>query len=171
MPTSPTLRDRIAEALISWTYRGKEPNPEAGILETVRANAYSRADAVLTVLPAPVDYDTEIRAAAFREGADAIALDRDSTLPSGGKGAYRRAMNRAEGLLRRMADETAATDTQAATPANRQAFVHNAITEALSAAGDWVPLSVRAAATRAALAEVDAWHAADPAAGARQDEA
>lgn len=45
------LRDRIAEALVSWTYRGKEPDSETGILETVRANAYSRADAVLSVLP------------------------------------------------------------------------------------------------------------------------
>ncbi|MEU6674815.1 hypothetical protein [Streptomyces sp. NPDC046925] len=43
---------------------------------------------------------------------------------------------------------------------NRRAHVHNAITEGLSKAGDWVPLSVRVAATRAALAEVDAWHAA-----------
>ncbi|MGV9888350.1 hypothetical protein [Streptomyces sp. NPDC003395] len=51
------LRDRIAQALISWTYRGKEPDPENGILETVRANAYSRADAVLAVLP-PVDQST-----------------------------------------------------------------------------------------------------------------
>ncbi|NEY33054.1 hypothetical protein GTU99_12775 [Streptomyces sp. PRKS01-65] len=49
------LRDRIAEALISWTYRGQEPDPETGILETVRANAYSRADAVLAVLPATAD--------------------------------------------------------------------------------------------------------------------
>ena len=43
---------------------------------------------------------------------------------------------------------------------NRRAYVHNAITEGLSKAGDWVPLSIRAAATRAALAEVDAWHTA-----------
>lgn len=43
------LRDRIAEALIAWTYRGKDPE-HGGILETVRANAYSRADAVLGVL-------------------------------------------------------------------------------------------------------------------------
>ncbi|MFP3986931.1 hypothetical protein U9R90_05390 [Streptomyces sp. E11-3] len=54
-PDQTDLRDRIAEALISWTYRGQEPDPETGILETVRANAYSRADAVLAVLPAPVD--------------------------------------------------------------------------------------------------------------------
>lgn len=52
------LRDRIAEALVSWTYRGKDPE-YGGILETVRANAYSRADAVLAVLPAPADHDTD----------------------------------------------------------------------------------------------------------------
>ncbi len=44
------LREQLAGALIAWTYRGKEPDPETGILETVRANAYSRADAVLVVL-------------------------------------------------------------------------------------------------------------------------
>lgn len=54
-----------------------------------------------------------------------------------------------------MTDQTETT----ASPSNRRAFVHNAITDALSAAGDWVPLSVRIAATRAALAEVDAWYA------------
>lgn len=40
----------------------------------------------------------------LREAADAVALDRDSTIPSGGKGAYRRGMTRAVELLRRMAD-------------------------------------------------------------------
>lgn len=45
----PELRDQIAEALIAWTYRGKGPE-HGGILETVRANAYSRADAVMVVL-------------------------------------------------------------------------------------------------------------------------
>ena len=43
------LRDRIAEALIAWTYRGKDPE-HGGILETVRANAYSRTEAVMAVL-------------------------------------------------------------------------------------------------------------------------
>lgn len=45
------------------------------------------------------------RAEVLREAADAIALDRDATLPSGGQGAYRRGMTRAIDLLRRMADE------------------------------------------------------------------
>ncbi|MFI8300024.1 hypothetical protein ACIGCZ_29270 [Streptomyces nigra] len=67
--------------------------------------------------------------------------------------------------LRRLADETqpAEAEAQPETEAsrNRRALVHNAITDALSQAGDWVPLSVRIAATRAALAEVDAWHAGD----------
>ncbi|MGW2010928.1 hypothetical protein [Streptomyces nigrescens] len=51
------------------------------------------------------------------------------------------------------------TETTEPSPPNRQAFVLNALTDALSAAGDRVPLSVRAAATRAALAEIDAWRA------------
>ncbi|MDX2766443.1 hypothetical protein [Streptomyces europaeiscabiei] len=78
MTTDPqtALRDRIAEALISWTYRGKEPDPETGILETVRANAYSRADAVLAVLPAPAD-----RAAVLREAAEVVrSMDSDYAL-------------------------------------------------------------------------------------------
>lgn len=53
------LRERIAEALVSWTYRGQEPDPETGILETVRANAYSRADAVLLVLLGPIPAGTD----------------------------------------------------------------------------------------------------------------
>ncbi|MET9813196.1 hypothetical protein [Streptomyces sp. NPDC006355] len=60
------LRDRIAEALIAWTYRGKDPE-HGGILETVRANAYSRADAVLAVLPAPTN-----RAAVYAEVAELV---------------------------------------------------------------------------------------------------
>jgi hypothetical protein len=71
-PTGQTgLRDRIAEALIAWTYRGKDPE-HGGILETVRANAYSRADAVLAVLPAPVDQadDADRRAYAWAQTVD-----------------------------------------------------------------------------------------------------
>jgi hypothetical protein len=52
------LREQIAKALVAWTYRGKDPE-HGGILETVRANAYSRADAVLAVLPASVDRAAE----------------------------------------------------------------------------------------------------------------
>jgi len=50
------LRDRIAEALIDWAYRSTD-RKYAGLRrdETVRANAYSRADAVLAVLPAPAE--------------------------------------------------------------------------------------------------------------------
>ncbi|WP_032761208.1 hypothetical protein [Streptomyces alboviridis] len=105
MPTSPTLRDRIAEALISWTYRGKEPDPEAGILETVRANAYSRADAVLAVLPAtdtPADGSAALRAAAdFYERVLNESLDPDSD-PR-----YCTAVRDIVIGLRRRADETA----------------------------------------------------------------
>lgn len=48
------LRDEIAEALMSWAERNA--NPQYASLrrpETVRQNAYSRADAVLAVLAAP----------------------------------------------------------------------------------------------------------------------
>ncbi|MGW5636478.1 hypothetical protein, partial [Streptomyces sp. NPDC003832] len=61
-----------------------------------------------------------------------------------------------DGRLRRQTDQTPRPSSA------RQALTHNAITDVLSAVGEWVPLSVRAAAARAALAEVDAWHAADP---------
>src|SRR5690606_10096995 len=48
------LRDRIAEALMRWTERGNSPQYAAMRRpETVRANAYSRADAALAVLPTP----------------------------------------------------------------------------------------------------------------------
>lgn len=50
--------------------------------------------------PAPAD-----RATTLHEAADAVALERDSTLPGSGKGAWRRGMTHAETLLRRMADE------------------------------------------------------------------
>ncbi|MFG3090652.1 hypothetical protein ACGGAI_23810 [Streptomyces antibioticus] len=55
-------------------------------------------------------------------------------------------------------------EPESASSRNRRAYVHNAITNALAQAEEWVPLSVRIAATRAALAEVDAWHAAPAAA-------
>src|SRR5690606_20675225 len=56
-PTDQTaLRDRIAEALMRWTERGNSPQYAAMRRpEPVRANAYSRADAVLAVLPPSVD--------------------------------------------------------------------------------------------------------------------
>lgn len=58
--------------------------------------------------------------------------------------------------------ETAGPEPAAPAPPNpnRRAYVHNAITEALGKVDEWVPLSVRSAATRAALAEVDAWRTA-----------
>jgi hypothetical protein len=53
------LRDAIAEALMRWAERNN--NPQYAPMrrsETVKANAYSRADAVLAVLPAPADQAT-----------------------------------------------------------------------------------------------------------------
>ncbi|MFJ3663130.1 hypothetical protein ACIPPM_21995 [Streptomyces sp. NPDC090119] len=74
--TEPTLRDRIAEALVDWAYRSTDRKYTALRRdETVRANAYSRADAVLAVLPAPVD-----RAAVLREAAEvAESFDIDAS--------------------------------------------------------------------------------------------
>jgi hypothetical protein len=61
------LRDRIAEALMRWAERNNDPK-YAPIRrpDTVTANAYGRAAAVLAVLPAPAD-----RAAILRDAADA----------------------------------------------------------------------------------------------------
>lgn len=50
------LRDRIAEALMRWAEGNNDPQyAPIRRSETVRANAYSRADAVLVVLPEPAD--------------------------------------------------------------------------------------------------------------------
>lgn len=98
------LRDRIAEALIRWSYRGQEPDPETGILETVRANAYSRADAVLGVLPAPAD-----RAAVLREAADLVAADTGFHIRYGSATDY---AEHYAALLRRMADEEQQPETR-----------------------------------------------------------
>jgi hypothetical protein len=80
---------------------------EARRIELLRVNEQHRLDHE----EAPAD-----RAAVLREAADAIALDRDGAPPGGGRGAYRRAMNRAEQLLRRLADESAVGRVAADTP-------------------------------------------------------
>jgi hypothetical protein len=60
------LREQIAEALMRWAEGNNAPQyASMRRPETVRANAYSRADAVLAILPAPVD-----RATVLRELAD-----------------------------------------------------------------------------------------------------
>ncbi|MCX5239747.1 hypothetical protein OG824_31560 [Streptomyces prunicolor] len=79
------LREQIAAALIEWSYRGKNPE-HGGILETVRANAYGRADAVLAVLPASVD-----RAAIYAEVADRLAADAEQGDKEGFTRIYHRA--------------------------------------------------------------------------------
>ncbi|MFD5031662.1 hypothetical protein ACFWM0_14790 [Streptomyces sp. NPDC058405] len=53
----------------------------------------------------------------LREAADAVALDRDATLPSGGRGAWRRGMTHAIDLLRHMADGNAGPVEKAGAPA------------------------------------------------------
>ena len=72
-------------------------------------------------------HDTET----LREAAYAVALDRDSTIPSGGKGAYRRGMTRAVELLRRMASaaeqgEKAAPTGTTATPQPAEVTIYRA---------------------------------------------
>jgi hypothetical protein len=99
------LRDRIAEALISWTYRGKDPE-HGGILETVRANAYSRADAVLAVLPAPVDRAAVLLWAAEQIDAETRQAKADGVLEPD---KYRPCRD-ASAQLRRLAGEQPAQD-------------------------------------------------------------
>ncbi|GHC28822.1 MULTISPECIES: hypothetical protein [Streptomyces rochei group] len=108
------LRDRIAEALVSWTYRGKDPE-HGGILETVRANAYSRADAVLAVLPAAAGHDTDDVAA-----RTLASLERVTERARRAEARVRELEQQAATGTRRMADETATTETQAGAPGRRQ---------------------------------------------------
>jgi hypothetical protein len=52
---------------------------------------------------AAVDLINNHNAEELNKAADTIATDRDTTNPSAGKGAYRRGMNRAEDIVRRLA--------------------------------------------------------------------
>ncbi|MFG3048110.1 hypothetical protein ACGFZR_24660 [Streptomyces sp. NPDC048241] len=99
----PTLRDRIAEALnnarhthpcpvTSSTYWTGCYHPDG---TSIACHTSRRTDAVLAVLPAPVD-----RAAVLREAANALALVGPPTLASGPQ-----AWTEAIETLRRMADE------------------------------------------------------------------
>lgn len=57
----PELRDQIADALMAWAERNNNPKYAAARRsETVVANAYSRADAVLAVLLGPIPADTNV---------------------------------------------------------------------------------------------------------------
>ncbi|MFE0794710.1 hypothetical protein [Streptomyces mutabilis] len=91
------LRDRIAAAVVRLH--------ESGGLYALDAGEDGRiADAVLAVLPAPAD-----QAAVLREAADRLAELRAAErewLPATG-------LHQGEQELRRMADETATTETQA----------------------------------------------------------
>ncbi|TXJ78591.1 hypothetical protein E2C11_16420 [Streptomyces lavendulae] len=103
-PSRAALRDRIRRAIceaegFAWDTDMLEPDEYGDV-----------ADAVLAVLPVQDDRAV-IRAAALLEGATAIDLDRDVTKPGGGKGAYRRAMNRAADLMRRLAVKAQDTAT------------------------------------------------------------
>jgi hypothetical protein len=126
--------------------------------------------ALAAVPPAPTDRAAVLRKAyeiAYAEGMRLNAMESEI-----GVGPYRGALAVAHLLRkaisdaqqeRRTADEAQQPASRpAVSPQHRRALVHNAITDALTAAGDWVPLSIRIAATRAALAEVDTWHADAP---------
>ncbi|MEU2316588.1 hypothetical protein ACFY7X_13615 [Streptomyces althioticus] len=116
-PTDQTaLRGRIAEALMQWAEGNNSPKyTSMRRPETVVQNAYSRADAVLAVLPEPAD-----RAAVLREAADALATLRTASEPNGGytsdyERGTRDALLVGETKLRRMADETASETPDART--------------------------------------------------------
>ncbi|MFF9271113.1 hypothetical protein [Streptomyces rochei] len=104
------LRDRIAAALYEHSHPGwaiSFPDLDQDQRDTYLA----RADAVLAVLPAPAD-----RAAVLRDAANALAvLGPVDSLVSGPK-----AWAEAVETLRRMADETATTETQAGAPGRGQ---------------------------------------------------
>jgi hypothetical protein len=119
------LRDRIAEALIAWTYRGKDPE-HGGILETVRANACSRADAVLAVLfgPIPAGTDTAtwtaIRAIQLMNEAgrrrDAVLREAIARVESPERRALGLGWESAREVLRRMLHEDDPSRLAAETP-------------------------------------------------------
>ncbi|MFC9465182.1 hypothetical protein [Streptomyces coelicoflavus] len=98
------LRDRIAAALYDHSHPGWAISfPD---LDQEQRDTYlARADAVLAVLPAPAD-----RRAVLREAADRI--DR-TDLPQDDVDCFDNGARWATKLLRRVADETAATETQA----------------------------------------------------------
>ncbi|MFF1958018.1 hypothetical protein ACFVWX_13630 [Streptomyces sp. NPDC058220] len=79
----------------------------------------------------------------LNEAADAVALDRDATLPSGGRGAWRRGMTHAINLLRHMADGNAGPVEKASAPAPTA-------TPQPERSGEWAP----AAALRDRLADL-----------------
>ncbi|MGK9463963.1 hypothetical protein ACSLFT_28615 [Streptomyces sp. G6] len=122
------LRDRIAEALRTTRRTGYEGKADHGTHRYDARCALCAGDVdaltdalAAAVLPAPAD-----RATILREAADVLADLRAASEPEGGyTGGYDRGTRDAllvgETKLRRVADETATTETQAATltPAER----------------------------------------------------
>jgi hypothetical protein len=105
------LRDRIAEALMQWAEGNNSPKyTSMRRPETVVQNAYSRADAVLAVLPEAAD-----RAAIYAEVAERLATDAEQGDKDGLTRIYRRSAAKQvrewADQVRRMADETATTET------------------------------------------------------------
>jgi hypothetical protein len=88
-PTAPPaadLRNRIAEALMSWAERNNAPQyATMRRPDTVVQNAYSRADAVLAVLPAPTDQAAPAEPADRRARYAAAIRDTDGWVLDGGQ--------------------------------------------------------------------------------------
>jgi hypothetical protein len=127
MPQSdPNLRDLIAEALMQWAERNNSPQyATMRRPETVKANAYSRADAVLAVLTTPDQQATEAQQdepSAAPWATDSARIGRAliwswSDIGKGefGRG-YRAAQEEARAILTRvLAGEAQKGDTPAST--------------------------------------------------------
>ncbi len=158
------LHQRIAEALLDHLSRTADIRTSSSgelafMPEVTDAEQRRMVDAVLAVLPEPVD-----KAAVLREAAD--ALDEflrenppTTTTASGWRGAW--------AWLRRMADETAATETQppAALSPTERTILDYALNQAQLRMWDTGKYT---AEEQAALVSLRRLTAAQPAAGARQ---
>lgn len=97
------LRDLIAEALMQWAERNNSSQyASMRRPETVRANSYSRADAVLAVLPEPADRAVVLSEAECKMLTYALALAQDKIWSLDG---FTREDQAALNSLRRLAGE------------------------------------------------------------------
>ncbi len=102
-PADAGLRDRIAEALMQWAEGNNDPKYAAYRRSaTVTKNAYSRADAVLAVLPAPTARAAVLSAEERQFLTFALDLAFDRMVSDDG---FTDADDAALAKLRRMADE------------------------------------------------------------------
>jgi hypothetical protein len=75
----------------------------AHIVRALQAVGYGQREAAAML----AEHDDWHGAEVLREGAGVVVVDRDATVPGGGKGAYRRGMTRAVDLLHCRADALA----------------------------------------------------------------